>query len=145
MPFSLKKQVVLLLALLCGRAAWAAPVADFETDSIDAGLFTEESDRPEVTFSFCSVGDTELEYRRIVTSCGVEILHFLKAEAEAEYTGDLSVRLDLRGLPNGRFCKHIYLYGNAPTKRLVVHGEVKFPVKVIIPAQAGEHEQTNTP
>ena len=128
-----KTAALILLLLICPAIGRAKSVAAFETDSVYVGQFTEETDEPEATFSFCSTGDTELDYRRIVTSCGVEILHFLNAEAQNDLAGGLSVRIRLNGLPNGRFYKHIYLYGNIRTKRLVVYGEVDFPVKVIIP------------
>lgn len=129
-----KSAALLLLSLSCLATGWAKPIAEFEADSIYVGRFTDETDEPEATFSFCSKGDTELDFRRIVASCGVSILHFLNAETETDLAGALSVRVQLNDLPNGRFYKHIYLYGNTRTKRLVVYGEVEFPVKVILPA-----------
>ena len=127
---------VLLLLLLLGclaQTGLASPIVDFDADSIYVGKFTEENDIPEVTFSFCNTGDTELDYSRIVTSCGVTVSYFVAPEAEAEYTGEITVQIDLHGIKNGDFSKHIYLYGNAPTKRLVVYGQVDFPVKVVLP------------
>ncbi|MBP5319068.1 MAG: DUF1573 domain-containing protein [Paludibacteraceae bacterium] len=110
----------------------AAPVVVWDNDSVNVGVVTEEDEEIECAFFFCNEGDETYEINRIEASCDTHVTSYWSPIPDSNYTGYVWVRMGVQGLKNGAFQKHIYLYSNTQTYRLVIYGTIDFPVKVLI-------------
>ena len=123
--------VTLFITVVTILGAYAEPVIVFDTDSVDVGTITDETAEMECSFFFCNETEEPYIINRIETSCRCDVTHCSTAHTESGYMGYIIATVNFEGLKNGRFSKHIYLYSNTKTIRLVIYGEIDFPVKVL--------------
>ena len=123
---------IVFFGLLLAVGLQAQPLVVWENDSVDLGLVTDESEEIEVAFFFCNEGDETFEINRTECSCDCRVTLVWSPEPNSSYTGYIIARIGVEGLKNGAFQKHIYLYSNTKTYRLVAYGTIEFPVKVLV-------------